>query len=152
MVPLPRGADEFLSERVLLTRAQPCQGPHCFRPIGIGKPSSGWSTSVYKWLTSEQVQKQATATSSPEIFTARDCLSKGTSHQDRLTLSPYAVHKESTEVPSCCLASAGPSDFMAEHDSCIPAFTSLSWYAIPVFISSAPQTGFQDQVVPDVVF
>lgn len=35
------GTDEVLSGCVLLTCAQPCQGPQCFRSMGMVRPSSG---------------------------------------------------------------------------------------------------------------
>ena len=58
------GADEAMSERVLLTWAQSCQGPQCLRPMGIAMPFFGSDSGEFGPMIEQSMQKLASKASS----------------------------------------------------------------------------------------
>lgn len=58
------GADEAMSERMLLTRAQSGQGPQCLRPMGIPMPFFGSDSGEFGLMIEQYMQKLASRASS----------------------------------------------------------------------------------------
>lgn len=60
------GAEEAMSEHVLLTWAQSCQGPQRLRPMGIAMPFFGSDSGKFGLMIEQYMEKLASRVSSSE--------------------------------------------------------------------------------------